>query len=310
MEGYIIKIETGGVAVTASDSKAEKVLSIFGESLSLKRTEVPEEINNRIILSSAGTDVIINGSKKKDNFNNENNISFVLDPEKTPRVLMRDGTPVRNSDGSVNFLSEEEWMWRQLSKLSALIGSCFFESGGFLIHSGLVRFDPGNKNESKGVLLAGASGSGKSTASGMFRFPWFSLSDDLTLVVRLSSGEYFAYPFPTWSRVLWKKDKVQFKSVIIERPVRLKTVIFIDRGPESKMKSLGKGEALCLLAELVKQANEYFVLNMERSKIQEFNKAYFLNLNNFVRKVKCCSHNLKIDDTFWKDVESAPEFRT
>jgi len=310
LESFVLETEAGSIAVSCADPKAEKVFSLFGESLSLNRTEISSETGSHIILMSAGTNTGTSRFGKMVSGKNGEKFFFKLDPEETPRIFMRDGTPARNSDGSINYLSEEEWMWRHLSRLSALIGGCFFDKGGFLIHSGLVKFQPAGSEKKRGVLLAGASGSGKSTASGMFLPPWYSLSDDLTLIVKNKNGSYYAHPFPTWSRVLWKEDKVRFKSVDFSNPVELGTVIFIDRGPEAKLEPAGKGEALCLLTELVKQANEHFVLQMDRKNIVEFNKKYFLNLNSFVRNVNSYSYNLKIDNTFWKEVEKISEFRT
>lgn len=310
MEGFLLQTEAGAVAVSCSDSKTKKVLSLFGESLRLNKSKVSLKINNHIVLRSAGRDIKAKRFNNMVNNKNGNKIFLELDPEDTPRIFMRDGTPVRNNDGSVNYLSEEEWMWRQLSRLSALIGSCFFESGGFLIHSGLAKFQPEGGGESKGVLLAGASGAGKSTACGMFRPPWYPLSDDLVLIVKDKKNKFLAHPFPTWSRILWKDDEVIFTIVDFDNPVELSNVIFLDRGPEPKLENVGRGRAICLLTELVKQANEHLLLNINRNEISDFNRNYFLNLNKFVRDLNLNSYNLKIDDTFWEEIEKLPEFRT
>ncbi len=233
---------------------------------------------------------------------------FYLDHKILPRLQNRDSSPYQYSDGSPTYLSEEEWMWRQMSCLSSIIAGCVLPAGGFLVHSGLIEYlDEKNPGNAKGILLAGASGSGKTTASKMLNPPWFSLSDDLTLVVKDFSGQYFAHPFPTWSRFLGKEDSVENDSWEIEKYLPLTSVIFLERNKNSGVSLKGKGESLSLLTELVKQANSYFVLGLERQFIPEFNRNFFINVYNMIKVMNCYSYNLKIDGSFWKEVEDAFE---
>ena len=74
----------------------------------------------------------------------------------------------------------QQWRWQQLARLSACIARETLPNGGVMLHGGLatVPLAPGPG----GVLLAGRSGVGKSTASRRLPPTWRSLADDVTLV--------------------------------------------------------------------------------------------------------------------------------
>jgi hypothetical protein len=82
----------------------------------------------------------------------------------------------------------------QMQEVVGRIAQSVLKQGGLLIHGALA------EHYGCGFIMAGQSGIGKSTASRRLPEPWHSLSDDQTLVVRDSSGHYWAHPWPTWSR--------------------------------------------------------------------------------------------------------------
>ncbi len=308
MRGYIFRIgENEPILVKSADQNSEEVVSIFAESFELNIEEIQDGTVKTIKVHSHTEDKRFPDYSEICKKSGIGEIKVKLDPEKLFRLKPRESKEIKNQTEAEDYLSKEEWMWRQLSRLSAVLGSCFFNHGGFVIHSGLVEFFDGAVGDRRGVLLGGASGSGKSTASAMLFSPWSSLSDDLTLVVKNSKTGYSAHPFPTWSRILWKEDKIKFKTVKFNNPIPVNSVILIDRNSAHSIKKIGKGEALCLLTELVKQANEHLVCEMERESIAQFNLKYFMNVKNFVTYINCYSYDLKIDETFWKDVENMPE---
>ncbi len=199
----------------------------------------------------------------------------------------------------------EEWMWRQFTRLSACLGAAVINRGGFLVHSGLIEFRK-DEGGSRGILLSGASGSGKSTTSRMLRPPWYPLSDDLTLVVRKEKGSYAAHPLPTWSRILGKPEPALDINFDINRNLPINSVLFLDRSTGEKLEPMGKGEALCRITELVKQANVHFLEGKDLSLVADFNRQYFLNLVDLVRETECFDYHLKIDHRFWRAVEKEP----
>jgi hypothetical protein len=82
-------------------------------------------------------------------------------------------------------LTKEQWFWQQLVRLSACIGCEMHRRGGVPLHSGLALTPPptpsplpnlregrGQGGWGEGILLAGPSGVGKSTASRRLPSPW------------------------------------------------------------------------------------------------------------------------------------------
>ena len=84
----------------------------------------------------------------------------------------------------------------QLMEIGLVISSCAEARGGLLIHGALA------KKNNQGIILAGPSDAGKTTASLRLPSSWTSLSDDCTLIVRDDNGQYHAHPWPTWSSFL------------------------------------------------------------------------------------------------------------
>jgi hypothetical protein len=67
--------------------------------------------------------------------------------------------------------------------------------GGVVMHAALVTFD------GQGYLLAGKSGAGKSTAASRVPPPWEALCDEMVLAVPDPAGDWWAHPWPTWSKI-------------------------------------------------------------------------------------------------------------
>lgn len=127
----------------------------------------------------------------------EGDIVCVLEPSDAQRPRRR-----QSDEDGPRFVSEplteEEWFWQQLARLSATIGRETQPKGGVLLHSGLAHTPPPHslpspapfvgerrgKGQSRrgrgegGFLLAGRSAVGKSTASQRLPSPWHSLADD------------------------------------------------------------------------------------------------------------------------------------
>jgi SynChlorMet cassette protein ScmC len=108
----------------------------------------------------------------------------------------------------------------QYRDLARVIALETLPAGGLLIHGALAEYN------GYGVILAGISGIGKTTASYMLKQPWHSLSDDETLVVRDETGVYHAHPWPTWSRFY---DRGPGSSWEVERAVPLIAIFFLSQ---------------------------------------------------------------------------------
>ena len=134
-----------------------------------------------------------------------------------------------------------------LVDISLAVAEAVQARGGLLLHGGLAENEPGGY----GVILAGPSGVGKSTASRRLHWPWRSLSDDAVLVVRDRDGAYWAHPWPTLSAFL---SGGLGGSWDVGYAVHLKGIFYLEHSEYVHAERLGPGHAACLLAQSAKQA--------------------------------------------------------
>ena len=120
------------------------------------------------------------------------------------------------------------------------------QAGGLIIHSTLLE-----KNRS-GVILAGQNSSGKSKCARKAVKPWKALSDDVTIFL---NGK--AYPFPTWSYFLHKKDQALKTQWNTARGIPVKAMFFLEKTDIDSVVNIEKDEALYRLmnssTELIRQ---------------------------------------------------------
>ncbi len=180
---------------------------------------------------------------------------------------------------------------RQLSQIP-----CFYAQfrGGVLLHGALAAWN-GN-----GVIFAGPSGIGKTTASQRLRPPWCSLCDELVLLLRDAQGRYWAHPWPTWSRFMPGGPGGTWD---VQSAVPLKGIFFLSQAQEDHVKSIGRGQAVCLLVESAEQAwREMPFLNGKNT----YQKLRLQRLDNsciLVQHISCYSLSLSLTGNFWHDVE-------
>jgi SynChlorMet cassette protein ScmC len=210
-------------------------------------------------------------------------------------------------------LTEEQWLWVQLVRLSACIARETHHRGGVLLHSGLAVCPhpqplprlAGEGEGGKGVLLAGRSGVGKSTASARLPLPWRALADDVTLVVRDGSGTYWAHPWPTWSRFFGEEAGDGSDAWDVQRAVELQAIFVLEQGEEVRAKPLGPGHAVCLLAELAQQTSMHLLRGWPMEEIAGFNLQRFENLCALARAVPVYLLHVSLDGAFWEAIEQA-----
>lgn len=203
---------------------------------------------------------------------------------------------------------EDQWLWQQLLRLSTCIGRETLERGGVLLHSALAgwaltgRQVAGTKVK-HGVLLAGRSGVGKSTASRRLSSPWRSLADDVTLVVRAADGTYWAHPWPTWSRFFGAEAGTGADSWDVESAVPLRAIFVLEQGSPSRAEPLGPGHAVALLAELARQTSSNAIRAWQAGEVIAFNVGRFDNLCALVRAVPAYLLHVSLDGAFWEEME-------
>ena len=198
--------------------------------------------------------------------------------------------PVTHGDG----------LYIQLMQLSSILAHDAQTRGGVLLHGALAEKD------GIGVILAAPGGTGKTTASGRLAAPWRSLCDDATLVVRDSQGNYWAHPWPTWSRFLGGESGGTWD---VQNAVPLKGVFFLSQALEDRVESVGPGHAVSLLVECAEQASQLMARGLSKEETRALHLERFNNLCAFARVVPAHLLRISLTGAFWQEIEHTLEGR-
>jgi SynChlorMet cassette protein ScmC len=293
----LLKLADGTrLTIGAEDTSSEKIVDFFCKTARLPIVSGPCLPDTPHLRVSAANNYC--PERKKEYVLPTN---LVLEETDVPR------NPPRNPDDpDVETVSTAEWAWRQLTRLSAAISCHLHPRGGILLHSALVQLPPHlnrhGPGEKSGVLLAGCSGVGKTTATTRLPTPWHALSDDFTLVVRDKNGVFWAHPWPTWSLVVRTGTQSPLPGWDIRQAVRLSATFFLTR-EKGPVKPTGTGQSVCMLVELSRQASDRLVQDMLEKEMARFNLRCFENLSALVQVVPGYYLQVRLDDPFWEKIE-------
>jgi SynChlorMet cassette protein ScmC len=168
--------------------------------------------------------------------------------------------------------------------------------GGVLIHGALAERD------GIGVVLAAPSGTGKTTASNRLPAPWRALCDDATLVVRDPQGNYWAHPWPSWSRVL---DGEPGGTWDVQRAVPLRGIFVLAQAVEDRVERVGPAHAVSLLVECVTQASMLMPLGLFKEEARALHLERFNNLCALVRVMPAYVLHISQTGAFWQEIDEA-----
>jgi SynChlorMet cassette protein ScmC len=146
------------------------------------------------------------------------------------------------------------------------------------------------------------SGVGKSTATRRLPWPWRSLADDATLVVRDAAGAYWAHPWPTWSRFFGKEKGDGRDTWDVQQAVPLRAIFILEQGEEDQVEPLGPGHAVALLTELAQQTATHFLHGLPLDEIAAFNRLRFENICSLVRSVPAYTLHVSLEGAFWDGI--------
>jgi SynChlorMet cassette protein ScmC len=192
----------------------------------------------------------------------------------------------------------ENWggLYVNLVRLSLVCAREAQARGGVLIHGALAERD------GIGVILAAPGGTGKTTASNRLPAPWRSLCDDTTLVVRDPQGNYWAHPWPTWSRFL---DGGPGGAWDVQSAVPVKGIFFLARAVEDRVERVGPGQAVSLLGECVGQVSTFMAPGLCKDELRALHLERFNNLCALARVIPAHVLHISMTGAFWQEIEQA-----
>jgi SynChlorMet cassette protein ScmC len=151
-----------------------------------------------------------------------------------------------------------------------------------------------------GVIMAAPGGTGKTTASNRLPAPWRSLCDDTTLVVRDTQGNYWAHPWPTWSRFANEGPGGTWE---VQNAVPIKGIFILTQSVEERLERVGTGQAVSLLGESVTQASMFMAAGLCKEELRALHLKQFNNLCALARVVPAHLLHISLTGTFWQQIE-------
>ncbi|MBM4147806.1 MAG: SynChlorMet cassette protein ScmC [Lentisphaerae bacterium] len=193
------------------------------------------------------------------------------------------------------FEGEPELIGRAMS-LAYVFSRHAEESGGLLLHGALAEL------RGRGVILAGVSGMGKTTASRRFKAPWRSLSDDAALVVKAPDGSYWAHPWPTWSRLFKGESNAAWR---VSHGVRLAGVFFMSRDSARRVAPVGVSNASIELLGRAYDASWDAIEAPGGAETRRIRLQLLDNARAIASAVPCFSLRVTLRNRFWSAIEQA-----
>ena len=181
----------------------------------------------------------------------------------------------------------------RMEQIAAILAEQSLARNGLLIHGALAVRD------GSGFILAGPSGVGKSTASLRLPLPWRSLSDDCVLVVRNRDGQYWAHPWPTWSRL---RDNGPVASWPVGQAVLLKALLFLKQSPFDRAEPVSITPATALIMESAFQLARVVVATPEGDANRAICAKYLRAAWVLAAAVPSFRLHVSLTGQFWKEI--------
>ena len=171
-------------------------------------------------------------------------------------------------------------------------------AGGVPIHGALV------ESHGSGVILAGRSGEGKSTACRRLPEPWRAVSDDMCLVLKCPEGGFRAHPLPTWS--VFRQDRTAGR-VRAGVALPLRAVFFLRQAREDECLEMKKSAAAVSLASVALQVFRSIDCDYPRTEDSEVNKSLYVNASSLALAVPAYILRISLTGRFWETIEAVLE---
>ncbi|MBM4430179.1 MAG: SynChlorMet cassette protein ScmC [Chloroflexi bacterium] len=198
----------------------------------------------------------------------------------------------------------------QVSRLALAIARQTQPRGGMLLHGALAEYIPhlipsplpdgGGGGVRSAVLLVGPGTVGKTTASNRLPPPWRSLCDDTTLIVRDARRQYWAHPWPTWSRFYGNGPGGGWD---VQRAVPLRAIFFLRQDPVDRIEPLTAGEALAGLAESVPQVAGSMMIHLDEAEERAIRQEWLASASALAPAIPAYRLHISLTGAFWQEIE-------
>jgi SynChlorMet cassette protein ScmC len=166
--------------------------------------------------------------------------------------------------------------------------------GGLPLHAALV------EREGVGILIAAASGVGKSTCCRRLPAPWNVLSDDMSLVVPAADGIWQAHPLPTWSAI--KAGEVTWPCRI-NTGIPVEAIFFLIRSETDGVDKLGRGVSAIGIKDNSSICFHYLDRYFHEAHHRPLRKKIFDNAVLLTARLLVYALRASLHGRFWEKIE-------
>ena len=182
--------------------------------------------------------------------------------------------------------------------------------GGVLLHAALAvrpffRFENEcGEKAVKGVLLVGPGNVGKTTASNRLPPPWRALSDDAALVRRDRFGQYWAHPWPTWSRFYsFDGNPGPGGSWNVQQAVPLNALFFLSQCSRDRVEPFQPAGTVALLMDAVQQVGKSMIFHLWADEIHANYQEQLKAAETIALTIPVFRLDITLSGAFWKEIE-------
>ena len=154
------------------------------------------------------------------------------------------------------------------------------------------------------MILAGPGDVGKSTAAARLPRPWRALSDDMCLISRSVSGDYWAHPWPTFSLIRMGRFGGAW---VVENAVPLKIVCMLAQHKRDQLQTMSYYQAVSELVDISGQTTMFMTGEMEQNVARRVNLMRFHNALLLAKEIPVYRLMLSLKGKFWKEIEKLAE---
>ena len=165
---------------------------------------------------------------------------------------------------------------------------------GGLLHAAFAEYN------SKGVLLAGSGGTGKTTCINRLPSDWRKLCDDTSLVVK-NQGAYMVSPTVTWSNYIYNKNQKQKCEFDYDR--KLSSVFFLRQSCCDACNKMNKTIAMMNILSSQQQCWHHYTNRLCRAMQKQFNDKLFDNSKKIAETIPCYLLDVSLGGKFWELIE-------
>lgn len=197
-----------------------------------------------------------------------------------------------------------------MSRVGLTVVRALQPQGGMLLHGALAAFPSllsghrADREPVRGVLLVGPGNVGKTTASNRLPPPWQALSDDTTLVLPDRYGQYWAHPWPTWSRFYSNSvEPAQGGSWDVQRGVPLQAIFFLYQSSRDRVEPYNPAWSMALLMDAVQQVGWNMIISMGENEIRSNYQEQLRAVENMMQVVPAFRLCVSLNGEFWKEMK-------